>query len=177
MALRECRLLAFPKFSFRSRAVSSLGLRTRVLAIEMRAARSDLVCAAPKSAARSPHHGEARCDRRSRLGARCRRRGRWRRTVRSSTAAWRDDTSAGCPNMLTMAADREESRRLRRFISQPRYYAMGYAPEPARRFASRHAELRWLSRYSAHAAGRAPRFSPCEGYEPRRYGNASPTAC
>jgi hypothetical protein len=35
--------------------------------------------AAPKSAMSSRHHGEARCDRRSRLGARCRCRGTRRR--------------------------------------------------------------------------------------------------
>ena len=50
---------------------------------------------------------------------------------RSTTAAWRNDASAGCPTQLTMAADREQSRGPHRFKSQPCYYPMG---EPARRF-------------------------------------------
>jgi hypothetical protein len=58
----------------------------------------------------------------------------WRRTMRSPTVAWRDDASAGCPTMLTMAADRKESRGPGRFKSQPRYFPVGRAPKPARRF-------------------------------------------
>ena len=129
-------LLTADKFSFRSHELSSLGLREALTysRSKMRAARSDLGCAAPKSAMNSRHHGEARCDRRSRLGARCRRRGTWRRTVRSPTAAWCDDVSAGRRAMLTMAANRGESRGPRRFKSQPRCYPMRRMPEPARRF-------------------------------------------
>jgi hypothetical protein len=82
MALRECRLLAFPKVLFPFPCSFFLGLahaRPFQEALtysrsKMRAPRSDPGCAAPKSAMSSPHHGEARCDRRSRLGARCRRR-------------------------------------------------------------------------------------------------------
>jgi hypothetical protein len=103
MALRECRLSAFPRVLFSFPRALFLGLahaRPFQEALtysrsKMRAARSALGCAAPKSAMSSRHHGEARCDRRSRLGARCRRRGKWRRTVRSPTAAWCDDASAG----------------------------------------------------------------------------------
>jgi hypothetical protein len=134
VALHECRLLAFPKVLFPFPCSFFLGLShvrpfqeaLTYARSKMRAARSDLGCAAPKSAMSSRHHGEARCDRRIRLGARCRlenspvthcslarRRRRW---------------------VLTMAADREESRGPRRFKSQPRYYPMGRAPEPARRF-------------------------------------------
>jgi hypothetical protein len=47
-------------------------------------------------------------------------------------AAWRDDASAGCATMPTMAADREESGGK----SQPRYLRMGCAPKSARRFSS-----------------------------------------
>src|SRR5258708_40341984 len=62
----------------------------------------------------------------------------WRPRAQNGGVAksrWRDDASAGCAAMLTMAADREKSRGPRRFKSQPRDYPYGArAGTGARRF-------------------------------------------
>jgi hypothetical protein len=109
----------------RSRALSSSGLRAVLTSSwsKMRAARPDLGCAAPESAMSSRHHGEARCDGRTRLSARCRRRCTWRRIVGPPTPACRRQRQR-----RPIAARHAGPRR---FKSQPRYYPMGRAPRSA----------------------------------------------
>ena len=97
---------------------------------KMRAARSDRGCAAPNRVTTVRHDVVAISAGRHDAGVEA----HGAATMRSPTAAWRNDASAGCPTVLTMVADREGSRGPRRFKSQPRYYPMGRAPEPARRF-------------------------------------------
>src|SRR5260370_35320960 len=84
-------------------------------------------------------------------------------------SAWRDDASAGCPAMLTMAADREKARQPRRFKSQPPAYPMERAPEPARvaSHASTRAKLHCLPPSSPLAPARAPRDLPLAGEDLR----------
>src|SRR5712672_2717122 len=98
--------------------------------------------------------GTERCGRRLQLGA--------------TTQRW-------VPTMLTMATDREDPRGPRFNCNRATTLLDARQNLRVASRALRHAKR--LSRYSALAVGQEPRFSPCEGYELRRYGSASPTAC